>query len=382
MKDTKIQWCHSTINPVAGCSGCELFPTPQQICRLLDRTLAVLGILINSGAMFAVLVHRQFAKIKKPGPGHVNEVTTTNIWHLRETFAKAITTHHGKAAGDLALKTVQESLKCYAAKLHLNRAASIVKPDRKVNKGYAPTFEQFATFEGRMAAAARWEDLMGTTDPARPWLDGLPRLIFISDMGDALSSKELFPFLRREVAHISSEMGSRHLWLWLTKRPANMRIFANSIGGFPTNLCAMTTVTSAKTLGRVDQLRRVPAACRGLSIEPLWERLAPEQLDLAGIDWVIVGGESGARATARPFHLEWAEELREHCRRHRVAFFLKQVGSNPFWKGEPLALADKHGGDWSELPKEFRIREFPEHFRHSAGTHRSRDFHSNSTPAP
>ena len=182
-------------------------------------------------------------------------------------------------------------------------------------------------------------------------------------MGDALSSKELFPFLRREAVHISSEMGSRHIWLWLTKRPGNMRIFAHSMGGFPANLCAMTTVTSAKTLGRVDQLREVPAACRGLSIEPLWERLVPGKLDLKGIDWVIVGGESGARATARPFQLEWAEELREHCRHQGVAFFLKQVGSNPFWKGEPLALADKHGGDWSEWPEGFRVREFPEQFR-------------------
>ncbi len=378
MKDTKIQWCHSTINPVAGCLGCELFPTPQQICRLLDRALHVLGILIDSGAMFAVLVHRHFAKIRKPGLGHVNEVTTTNIWHLRELFAKSITARHGKAAGDLALATIQEQLTCYAAKLHLNRAASIVKPDRKVNKGYAPTFEQFATFEGRMAAAARWEDLMGTTDPARPWLDGLPRLIFISDMGDALSSKELLPFLRREAAHISSEMGSRHLWLWLTKRPANMRIFANSMGGFPENLCAMTTVTSAKTLGRVDQLRKVPAACRGLSIEPLWERIAPAKLDLEGIDWVIVGGESGARATARPFHLEWAEGLRDHCRRQGVGFFLKQVGSNPFWKGEPLALADKHGGVWGEWPEEFRVRKFPEQFRN----YRSEEIHFNPKLAP
>ena len=155
MENTKIQWCHSTINPIAGCLGCELFPTPQQICRQLDRALNVLGVPVDSREMFEGLVHRHFAKIKKPGRGHLKEVTTTNIWHLRETFSNAITTRHGKAAGDLALKTIQEQLKCYAAKLHFNRGASIVKPERKVNKGYAPTFEQLTAFEGRIADAAR-----------------------------------------------------------------------------------------------------------------------------------------------------------------------------------------------------------------------------------
>jgi protein gp37 len=187
-------------------------------------------------------------------------------------------------------------------------------------------------------------------------------MIFVSDMGDAMSTKGLFPFLKQEATHLSTDKGRRHLWLWLTKRPHIMRHFAEEIGGLPENVCAMTTVTGPDALHRVDELRQTKAACRGLSIEPLWERIPPEDLDLTGIDWVIVGGESGARDVVEPFHVEWAEELREHCRKAGVAFFVKQLGSKPFMNGKPLVLADRHGGNWDEWPRKLRVREFPAYF--------------------
>ena len=62
---------------------------------------------------------------------------------------------------------------------------------------------------------------------------------------------------------------------------------------------------------------------RGSSLEPLWGSLADE-IDLTGIDWVIVGGESGAKANVELFPIEWAMELRDRCREEGVAFFLKQ----------------------------------------------------------
>jgi protein gp37 len=367
MKVTKIQWCHSTINPVAGCLGCELFPTPEQLFRLLERAFSELGLKIDSRKWFKKLIASYYSKIKNPGPGHLNEITTTNVWHLRKIFADQIARKFGKEAGNVAFETIKERMKCYAAILHLNRASNIASPDRGLNSGYAPTFEQFTMFEGRMLEASKWSDLVGTTDPNRPWLDCLPRLIFLSDMGDALCSKTLFPFLQQEMAHITSEYGHRHLWLWLTKRPQNMRAFADRIGGFPPNICAMSTVTSTKTLHRVDKLRQVNAACRGLSIEPLWERIPPELLNLDGIDWVIVGGESGNANLTAPFHLEWAEELMAHCRRNGVAFFMKQVGRNPFWKGKPFPVADSHGGEWDEWPAKLRVRQFPAYFRSYRG---------------
>jgi len=188
-------------------------------------------------------------------------------------------------------------------------------------------------------------------------------MIFVSDMGDALSAKAGFSFLKSDLMPaINSESGKRHLWLWLTKRPDRMAEFSQDIDGFPANVCAMTTVTASDTLERIDQIRKVRAAVRGLSLEPLWERIAPKKLNLSGIDWVIVGGESGSGDLTRPFALEWAEELREHCENKGVAFFLKQLGRNPSRDGKIFKLQDKHGGDWSEWDKSLRIREFPTYF--------------------
>ncbi len=97
-------------------------------------------------------------------------------------------------------------------------------------------------------------------------------------------------------------------------------------------------------------------------MEPLWESV---ELPLEGIDWVICGGESGS--AANPFDLAWARELREQCREAEVAFFVKQLGSNPVEDGEPLKLKDGHGGDWNEWPDDLRIRELPGAFRSMGG---------------
>jgi protein gp37 len=82
------------------------------------------------------------------------------------------------------------------------------------------------------------------------------------------------------------------------------------------------TVESQAELRRVEHLRQVPAAVRFLSIEPL---LSPiERLELDGVDWVIVGGESGPKA--RPMKEEWVVAIRDLCLQEGVAFFFKQWG--------------------------------------------------------
>jgi protein gp37 len=96
------------------------------------------------------------------------------------------------------------------------------------------------------------------------------------------------------------------------------------------------------------------AKFKGLSVEPLWEKIT---LPLAGFDWVIVGGESGPYA--EPFDLAWAYDLKEQCRKAGTALFLKQLGAKPIESGQPLKLKDPHGGDWNEWPEGLRIRQFP-----------------------
>jgi protein gp37 len=97
-------------------------------------------------------------------------------------------------------------------------------------------------------------------------------------------------------------------------------------------------------LPRIEALRGTPAAARFLSIEPLLEDLG--SIDLSGIDWVIVGGESGARA--RPMLEAWARNVRDQCADHGVAFFLKQLGGRRDKRGGELATLD--GRLWRELP--------------------------------
>lgn len=364
---TDIQWCDTTVNPIMGCGGCELFPSPDKVLKAIDQAVADTGSRIDSRAIYKELVQDAYTKIKTPKQGHKNAVNTTNIWHLREAFLESVRNNHGKLAADAAQKAIRQSVTCYAATLHLNKGQKLLKPDANGHKGHAPIFEAATRFAGRAAKTARLADLLGQTNPATPWKERLPRMIFVSDMGDALTSKGDFPFLKSDLMPaITSDDGKRHLWLWLSKRPGSMAAFADEIGGLPPNVCAMTTLTGPDpdSLQRLADLKKVNASVRGLSIEPLWDRIPPSKLNLKGIDWVILGGESGSGLQfTRPFALEWAEELRDHCRRQGVAFFCKQLGRNPTRNGVTLRLGNSHGGDWSEWPDEaLKVREFPKAF--------------------
>jgi protein gp37 len=341
-----------------GCGGCELFPSPSEILNKIDQETGQ-----QPGTALALLreiIDQAYSEIQNPEPEHTRAVTTTNIWQARKELEVIMESRFGAEIGRAARNAIESSITCYASKLHLNKALSIFNPTRHANAGYAPVFERVTRFPGRMAQIANSPQ---PNQPDKPWLDDLPHLIFVSDMGDSFSRRCDFEFLRLDaMPAIRSVSGRRKLWLWLTKRPELMAEFAEEIGGFPSNVCAMTTITSNATLHRVDQLRNVAATTRGLSIEPLWERIEIQNLDLTGIDWLIVGGESGKFDIVRPFHLEWAQELYQHCIAQGVAFFLKQLGRRPIYRGQLLELHDCHGGDWDEWPNHLRVREFPGFF--------------------
>lgn len=113
-------------------------------------------------------------------------------------------------------------------------------------------------------------------------------------------------------------------------------------------------------LPRIDVLRQIPAALRFLSIEPLLEDLG--EINLDGIGWVIVGGESGHGA--RPFDVRWARSIIEQCRAAAVPVFLKQLGAHPNDGGGLVEFGDyrtrsrKHGKP-EEWPGDLRVREMP-----------------------
>ena len=131
----------------------------------------------------------------------------------------------------------------------------------------------------------------------------------------------------------------------------------------PPNIWLGVSVEDRKYgLPRVDILRQVPAAVRFLSVEPLLEDLGP--LDLSGIHWVIIGGESGPGA--RPFDIDWAEQIVIQCKEQGVPVFLKQLGAAPiqvFGGLVPirLNLKSKKGSDEAEWPSHLRgLKQFPQ----------------------
>jgi len=141
-----------------------------------------------------------------------------------------------------------------------------------------------------------------------------------------------------------------HTYQLLTKRPDRagryLRAWVerNGGGGPPFNLWLGTSIESAGYLWRASKLRAAPSAVRFLSCEPL---LGPmPDIDLRGIHWVIVGGESGAQH--RPMQADWAREIRDQCLAAEVAFFFKQWGGlRPKSGGREL-----DGRTWDGMPSQ------------------------------
>jgi len=127
-KGTKIQWCDDTVNPVMGCGGCELFPKPGVILRAIDDALLEQGVpgwqREFAEAKFEGMIDRAYRSLiacgLEPGVGHLNKVTTTNIWHLRKQFVADFIAGHGEEVGRVVRQTIERHVTCYAAKLHLD----------------------------------------------------------------------------------------------------------------------------------------------------------------------------------------------------------------------------------------------------------------------
>lgn len=174
-------------------------------------------------------------------------------------------------------------------------------------------------------------------DAPRRWKK--PRVVFVNSMSDLFHAKVPLWFIQ-QVFTVMAET-PQHTYQILTKRARRLARLAPQLD-WPSNVWIGVSVESEEVLGRVAELRTVPAAVRFLSCEPLLGPLP--SLDLTDIDWVIVGGESGAQA--RPMQPQWAREIREQCQSTGVPFFFKQWGgSTPKAGGREL---DRR--TWQEFP--------------------------------
>lgn len=241
--DTKIEWADTSVNPVMGCSGCELLNAKVNTC-----------------------------------------------------YAKQMTDEWAGA------------------------------------KGWPVNFETPTMFEGRMEKVAAMNDLRGKDRPNKPWLNGLPRYVFITDMGDQFDNAIPFQWTAEHVIkHIGSQKGMRHNWYLLTKRASRqaefIKWYRETQGILPTNIIWMVSVTSPATLKRLETLLEVPNIIRGVSLEPV---LAPMTGLLKTIvkgthdlNWIVAGAESGP--DHRPCSEDWLREIRDVAAQLEIPFFLKQV---------------------------------------------------------
>ncbi len=202
-----------------------------------------------------------------------------------------------------------------------------------------------------------------------------PRMVFVNSMSDLFQDGVPDYFIGK--AFSVMEGCQRHTFQVLTKRPERM---ADWVTKFDDWLRYAGDVTFAQKLPnvwlgvsvedrkyglpRIDQLRKAPSAIRFLSCEPLLEDLG--QIDLTGIHWVIVGGESGR--VARECNLDWIHNIVEQCSDAAVSVFVKQLGAKPFYLDTetsaktPFSIRDPKGGDIRDFPCHF-LREFPQRER-------------------
>ncbi len=206
-----------------------------------------------------------------------------------------------------------------------------------------------------------------------------PRRVFVNSMSDlfheSLSTESIL-----RVFEVMA-YAKRHTFQVLTKRPERMNYLLHypDDGKFHgdsaehhrllmtqplSNVWLGVSVENQESLSRIDVLRNVPAALRFVSFEPLLQDLGT--INLEGIRWAIIGGESGPGA--RPFNVQWARDVIAQCEAAGVKCFIKQLGAKPSSSipcniecqcGLHYGFKDKKGGLMEEWPEDIRIREFP-----------------------
>lgn len=180
-----------------------------------------------------------------------------------------------------------------------------------------------------------------------------PSKIFVNSMGDLMHSKVAPSLISRILTTIA--LCPDHTFQILTKRPENIlnktHKFYNSYAmhgiDYLPNIWLGVTVESAKHKDRIDVLRTIPAAVRFVSFEPLLGDVG--ELDLTGIHWVIVGGETGLGA--RQMHSHWSYNIFDQCIQAKVPFFFKTWGSFYSDRQKSIGQTIINGREWREFPQ-------------------------------
>ena len=206
---------------------------------------------------------------------------------------------------------------CYAAVMH-RRLRAMGQPK------YSQPFEVLNSHEEELKRPFGWKK---------------PRTIFVNSMSDLFHEDLPLDFIQRVFAVMNA--CPQHTFQVLTKRADLLEAYAPTLL-WTQNIWMGVTVENNRERHRIELLKRAGAKTKFLSLEPLLEALPG--LNLGGIDWVIVGGESARKP--RPIQKEWVEDIRQQCRAAKTAFFFKQWGgSNKKESGRLL-----NGRTYDEMP--------------------------------
>ena len=167
-----------------------------------------------------------------------------------------------------------------------------------------------------------------------------PKIIFVNSMSDLFHKAVPVSFIKRVFKVMNDS--PQHQFQVLTKRAERLELISSQLS-WTKNIWMGVSIENNNYKFRIKHLLQTQAYIKFLSIEPL---LGPIQnLRLKGVDWVIVGGESGPKA--RPMKKEWVEQIRDQCIKNQVSFFFKQWGGIRKHKtGREL-----EGQTWDEMPK-------------------------------
>jgi protein gp37 len=220
---------------------------------------------------------------------------------------------------------------CYAARMALRLSHMPNGTGEKYRNTATRTRAGLPVFTGHINLDHHSLDL------PRSWR--LPRVIFVNSMSD-LFHEDVPLYYVKKVFDVM-ESCPQHTFQVLTKRPERAAALSSQLE-WPQNVWMGTSVEDSRVIERIDELRRIPAHIRFLSCEPLIGPL--KGLSLKGIDWVIVGGESGPGA--RPMDEQWVLQIKRLCDKHDVPFFFKQWGGVQKHKRGRL-LNEK---TWDDMP--------------------------------
>jgi len=226
---------------------------------------------------------------------------------------------------------------CYAKTLHDQRHKAFLEGKLQNHACYSTPFEEVRFHPERLDIPRKIKK---------------PTMFFVNSMSDLFHEQ----IRLEDILKVFDVMNQceQDTFQVLTKRPENLfvEIWLNEPIHrqirWTSNIWLGVSVENTQSVNRIELLKQTPAKVKFLSIEPLLEDLG--ELDLKGIDWVIVGGESGKNA--RPMNIDWVRNIKDQCQAQNVPFFMKQFSQGNF--GQHFKY-----NDFDAFPEDLRIREYP-----------------------